>query len=470
MVCITPIHGVVGLLLRMPSAFYCQVREFLTLRIRLTRACSTLLLVVGLLPICFSPLLPLLTACRQRRCCALSVQWVTDLAKAGSLVEPILGLHEVLESALHVALAEAIRDRSAATLVVIMRHHMIATTEMVGARVIHNLRLVVLQLVKITLRCLSVVVVGGRHKLARHLALVLEAVHLVGDALLSAHEGLVLPRHVVRRPLQLLRAVVRVVALLVAVVADDARNVGHVLRVLVDDHVELLGRQLILLAVGRFVAGPAAPVADELHVHWLLPVRLAVELHVHEVLLGREIRQLLQRQMLQRDHALDVRETAFGAVRAEPKRIVDTDFLEVLLVPVPVVALRTEFAETALIVGARLLLFRSTWVFLRGMAIHACFLLVAMTTLFEKLADRDLVLNVHVEELALVVFAAIVLQPVNAHFLLQLGFVRLGVVRVKHLVYRVERGTTVLHVGAHAEPGHASRSILTGDASILVVC
>ena len=259
-------------------------------------------------------------------------------------------------------------------------------------------------------------------------------------------------------------------ALLVAVVADDARNVGHVLRVLVDDHVELLGRQLILLAVGRFVASLAAPVADELHVHWLLPVRLAVELHVHEVLLGREIRQLLQRQMLQGDHALDVRETAFGAVRAEPKRIVDTDFLEVLLVTVPVVALRTEFAETALVVGARLLLFRSAWVFLRGVAIHACLLLVAMTALFEKLADRNLVLNVHVEELALVVFAAIVLQPVNAHFLLQLGFVRLGVVRVKHLVYRVERGTTVLHVGAHAESGHASGSILTGVASILLVC
>lgn len=211
------------------------------------------------------------------------------------MVEPVLGLHEVLESALHAALVETIRNGGPSILVVIMRHHMIATTVMMGARVIHNLRLVVLQLVKVALGSRSVVVVGRMHEFAGHLALVFEAVDLVGDALLRAHEGLVLAGHVVRRPLQLLRAVVRIVALLVAVVAHDARDVGHVLRVLVDDHVELLGRELVLLAVGRFVAGLAAAVADELHVHRLLPVGLAMELHVHKILLGREIRQLLQR-------------------------------------------------------------------------------------------------------------------------------------------------------------------------------
>ena len=61
--------------------------------------------------------------------------------------------------------------------------------------------------------------------------------------------------------------------------------------------------------------------------------------------------------MLQRDHTLDMRETAFRAVRTESKRIVETDFLEVLLVSVPIVALRSKFAETALVVRARLLLF-----------------------------------------------------------------------------------------------------------------
>ena len=103
------------------------------------------------------------------------------------------------------------------------------------------------------------------------------------------------------------------------------------------------------------------------------------------------------------------------------------------------------------------------------MAIHACFLLVAVTSLFEKLADRNLVLNVDMKELTLVIFAAIVLEPVNADFLLQLRFVRLGVVRVKHLVYRVERRTAILHVRAHAEPGHTLRGIMARMTTILLV-
>ena len=142
-----------------------------------------------------------------------------------------------------------------------------------------------------------------------------------------------------------------------AVETDNALIYRHILWIEAQNMVKLLLSFGLLLAVGRLVAGLAAAVADELHVHRLLPVGLAMELHVHEILLGREISQLLQRQMLQRDHTLDMRETAFRAVRTESKRIVETDFLEVLLVSVPIVALRSKFAETALVVRARLLLF-----------------------------------------------------------------------------------------------------------------
>ena len=66
------------------------------------------------------------------------------------------------------------------------------------------------------------------------------------------------------------------------------------------------------------------------------------------------------------------------------------------------------------------------------MPIHACVLLIAVATLFEELANRDPIVLIAMEKLAILALTARVVEPVDANFLLQLRLIR-------HLIERLDR-------------------------------
>ena len=102
----------------------------------------------------------------------------------------------------------------------------------------------------------------------------------------------------------------------------------------------------------------------------------------------------------------------------------------------PVITLSTaKLAETAFIIRARLLLFRSAWViWLSRVTINASILLIAMTALFKEAADRNLFFDVAMKILALVALTAYLLKPVHADLLLELGLVWQRIERLNHLL------------------------------------
>ena len=66
------------------------------------------------------------------------------------------------------------------------------------------------------------------------------------------------------------------------------------------------------------------------------------------------------------------------------------------------------------------------------MPIHAGVLLIAVATLFEEFTDRDPVILIAMEKLAVLALTARVVEPVDADFLLQLRLIR-------HLIERLDR-------------------------------
>ena len=66
------------------------------------------------------------------------------------------------------------------------------------------------------------------------------------------------------------------------------------------------------------------------------------------------------------------------------------------------------------------------------MPIHAGVLLIAVATLFEEFTDRDPVILIAMEKLAVLALTARVVEPVDANFLLQLRLIR-------HLIERLDR-------------------------------
>ena len=66
------------------------------------------------------------------------------------------------------------------------------------------------------------------------------------------------------------------------------------------------------------------------------------------------------------------------------------------------------------------------------MPIHAGVLLIAVATLFEEFTDRDPVVLIAMEKLAIFALTARVVEPVDADFLLQLRLIR-------HLIERLDR-------------------------------
>ena len=66
------------------------------------------------------------------------------------------------------------------------------------------------------------------------------------------------------------------------------------------------------------------------------------------------------------------------------------------------------------------------------MPIHAGVLLIAVATLFEEFTDRDPVVLIAMEKLAVLALTARVVEPVDADFLLQLRLIR-------HLIERLDR-------------------------------
>ena len=94
--------------------------------------------------------------------------------------------------------------------------------------------------------------------------------------------------------------------------------------------------------------------------------------------------------------------------------------------PMPELAkLATYLAKATFVVGTLLLLFdvtfsRFLWVSVDTVSVH----LLALASLLEKLADRNLLFVIKVQVFALVALATHLFEPVNTHFLLKLGVVR----------------------------------------------
>ena len=118
------------------------------------------------------------------------------------------------------------------------------------------------------------------------------------DSLLPTHGWLVLSGDIVGHPKRLLRTVVSVVTLLLAVETNNALIDSHILWVESQNLVNLLLCLRLFLAVRRLMASLAAPVANEPHVHLLLPVGLhaasqqRVQLGVHPVFVDWEVCKL----------------------------------------------------------------------------------------------------------------------------------------------------------------------------------
>jgi len=114
---------------------------------------------------------------------------------------------------------------------------------------------------------------GACHRGTSHgLALVLQPIDLVDDALLPTHRRFVLPRRIIGRPQRLFRTIIRIVAFLVAMKAHHALVHLHVFRIQTQNLVNFFLRLGLLLAVGRLVAELAAAVANETQVLLRLPV------------------------------------------------------------------------------------------------------------------------------------------------------------------------------------------------------
>ena len=124
-----------------------------------------------------------------------------------------------------------------------------------------------------------------------------------------------------------------------------------------------------------------------------------------------------------------MRHAAVGAFGAEPERVVNANLLVDMLGPVPVVAgVAANLAEASFEVRARLLLLRGArFRFLRVSVDALSVLLVAVTALFEKPADGNLLLDIHVKVLARVALAAHFFEPMHADLLLELGIVGLRI-------------------------------------------
>lgn len=124
-------------------------------------------------------------------------------------------------------------------------------------------------------------------------------------------------------------------------------------------------------------------------------------MNIIPIFLAGKIGELTEREVLRRDHILNVYKAAIGALWTEPKGVINA---HLVLCPMPIIArLTSKLTEASLVVGALLLLFgrtrvvRFVWV-----TIHARLLLVAVTTLFEESANGDLLWHVEVQILALI--------------------------------------------------------------------
>jgi len=115
-----------------------------------------------------------------------------------------------------------------------------------------------------------------------------------------------------------------------------------------------------------------------------------------------------------------------GTIGAEPQKVVEARFFIVGLVTVPKLTVNpTHFAKTALVIRTLLLLFRRTRLGFFRMAVYTLgVLLMAVAIFFEELTDRNFVLTIHVQILAVVSLSTCLFQPMHAHFLLQLRQVR----------------------------------------------
>ena len=104
---------------------------------------------------------------------------------------------------------------------------------------------------------------------------------------------------------------------------------------------------------------------------------------------------------------------ARGAVRAETKRVIDTDPIVRL---VPKVTILTQLAEASQVVRAQILLIRHAILVLViriRVSIDATIAFFTMTVLLDIPADRNQTLNVLVNEIAVVTIFALTSEPID---------------------------------------------------------
>ena len=246
--------------------------------------------------------------------------------------------------------------------------------------------------------------------------------------------------------------------------AAQAAEAGHVAvlplagRVRHQNLRQLLLRNLFFLAVGGLVAFCAAAMAVDLllsrpaHRH-LVQLRVRNDPTVAPVLLGWEVGEGGQLQVLRIRHALDVDGGTGRTEWAKAQEVIATEgFLFVAREDALVeeLTLKAGFAEPPFVIGTGLLLLGLAYSALFGLwvAVHTLLFLVAVSILLHPPTDWNLVFNVGVQKVAFVSPETPVFYPVDADQLLALALVHVVVEGLSHCLHHVNRrnvgGATVL--------------------------
>lgn len=243
-----------------------------------------------------------------------------------------------------------------------------------------------------------------------------DGVELVFGELLRIH---VLRDHLLAARLLLLqllvRAVVRVVALVVAVETRD-----HVVLLGGQDLLQVFVRNLLLLAVSRLVALHPALVALNL----LLPSHVLLILHLRRLTMGpiefiRHVGNSLQIALIRLENSLQVILRAVGPKRAKAKHVV---FANGLVLHIMIEnAFVSKLTKSSLPIWALLALFcvYECASLVGGVSVNAL-LIGAISFLLPELTNWHFRFVVYMQKVAIVASGALLLEPVHTDQLLAL--------------------------------------------------
>lgn len=131
---------------------------------------------------------------------------------------------------------------------------------------------------------------------------------------------------------------VRIVPVALTLEAQDCLILHDIGFVLPEDLVQVLLRNLLLLAIGGLMTDVSAPVAPHAE-HWLLVRKQVLScdrshcIFVGPIILGREVCKGPESEIIVTDDCLEVLELALGAFRAKSDEVVDAYHLFVVEEP-----------------------------------------------------------------------------------------------------------------------------------------